>query len=106
MKKLRSQQKEGVMDPIAVLIVLTFIALLATSGLAFSRQRLPSEKHVVSCPQDHRTASVLVSWNPIKQEVCILGCDHPELQQHECHEQCRPQLESAFPTRVSSIVLP
>jgi hypothetical protein len=38
--------------------------------------------------------------------VCILGCDHPELQQHECRQQCRPQLESAFPTRVPSIVSP
>ena len=93
------------MDLIGVLIMLTFLALLATAAFAVPTLQPPAEKHTLRCPEDQRPASLLVSWNPTHQAVAIVRCDHARWQVHECHQECRSELARRFPTRVPTTVL-
>ncbi len=56
------------MDPVAVMLVLTFIVMLATAAMTMPFQPPPVLRRQVSCPEDHEEATVAFSWDITRRE--------------------------------------
>jgi hypothetical protein len=92
------------MDPVAVMLVLTFIVMLATAAMTMPFQPPPVLRRQVACPEDHEEATVAFSWDITRRRIAIVECDHRE--NGHCQDTCATRLQTAWAEPHPSVVLP
>jgi hypothetical protein len=93
---------------VATILMATFLSMLVVCAIAIARQRPPTQRLAVFCPEDGALTTVEVDRDPGRNSVYIAACDHRcEIGAGaRCHEGCLPAAIAQFGKARPSTVLP
>ena len=93
------------MDPIGLIIVITFLSMLASCGLAVSRQYPPVTQAHVRCPEDGGAATVSLAWRATNRDIEIVTCDRRMARSASCREGCKHEAREAYSEPLATTII-
>jgi hypothetical protein len=94
------------MDLVGVMLILTFVAMIATGAIALSSQQPPAHRRIVTCPEDEAPAIVALSWNTPQRRMVVRERDNRHWKDGSCKRECETLLQGMFPTSIPTTVVP